>query len=189
MNKFLTAAIFAASMVISSAVSASVITFNSTSVFPAGGAPIGPISISAGDFVLADVPALGSNDSIEFIFEAVGDIVISPISMTGNGFNGGADLATVKFGFSLPATDTWSAINGIGGVGNATGFLGPVPTTFSDGSQFSIFWQTGATDNVVGLRANFLVSAVPVPAALPLMVGGLAMLGFARRKSAKASAA
>jgi hypothetical protein len=62
MNKIFTAAIFAASTAISSAVSAAAITFTSTATFPPGAAPIGPIFTPVGDFVLADVPALRPND-------------------------------------------------------------------------------------------------------------------------------
>jgi hypothetical protein len=76
--------------------------------------------------------------------------------MTGIGFNSGSDLALVTYGFSMPITDTFDTINEFGGVGNGTDVLNLVPTTILDGTQFSIFWETGATSNVVGLRANSL---------------------------------
>ena len=55
------------------------------------------------------------------------------------------------------------------------------------GDTLTIFWSNGNVGQVP-VTASFSTSEVPLPAALPLLAGGLAALGIARRRKASTEA-
>jgi hypothetical protein len=103
-----------------------------------------------------------------------------------NSANNGS-TETLDFGFlGFPGV----TINQVGAI--ASFLIGSV--TFTPGSNFSsaIYFNASGTndgDNGGLILDNVSLSVVPVPAALPLLAGGLGILGFAsRRRKAKAVA-
>lgn len=74
---------------------------------------------------------------------------------------------------------------------------GPPPNTsrsfvvndiLTAGTSFQIFLEANtppALEGPVGFTVSITTAAVPVPAALPMMAGGIALLGFAGRKMKK----
>jgi hypothetical protein len=185
MNKILKAAFLAATLAVGTSASAAVVVFN------AGGSvtvtPSTPIAtdISVGDFVIANesLDPLGTNT---FTFTALEDLVVSTIALGGVGTNTGFDLAQVRFGFSATPTTPFSTIVPNPDTASANGTLPGL--SLLAGSSFTIFWESvaPAAGAPVGIQASFFTSEpppIPLPAALPLLAGGIALLGLVRRKA------
>jgi hypothetical protein len=178
MNKFLKATAVVASIFAANAASAAVVVFGGGPV-PAATNKVQNADITAGVSVTA-TEILNPGDSAEFIFTALENLRVNTISLAGTGSNSGLDLADVTFGFTKPALDSFSLINNTGTAASALDFLPGL--TMAAGDSFTIFWEDGVAFPV-GLTASFTTTAVPVPAALPLMVGALGLLGVARRRA------
>ena len=122
---------------------------------------------------------LGLGDTATFTYTALEDLKVNTISIAATGTKDGADLATLVFGFTNPPGTPLSSILTSGGSANGTAFLGGF-TLFKDQS-FSIYWDA-VNAGPVGISASFSTAVIPVPAALPLLIGGIAALGVVGRK-------
>lgn len=182
MKNILKAAFFAATMVASSAASAAVVVYTSTPAAPVGAASITAVDLAGDEFVTV-TEVLAPGDTAQFTFTALADLTVSNIAIAGTGNNGGIDLGNVEFGFTSATTQVFSSITTFGSTASAIAVLGGF--SMIAGDVFTIFWEDGVSAPV-GLTASFstTTTAVPVPAALPMLAGGLALLGMARRKKA-----
>lgn len=178
MNKFLKATAVVASLFAANAASAAVVVFGGGPV-PAPTNKVQSADITAGVSVTA-TEILNPGDSAEFTFTALENLRVNTISLAGTGSNSGTDLADVTFGFTASPTDMFDTITNTGTAASALDFLPGM--VLAAGDSFTIFWEDGVAFPV-GLTASFTTTAVPVPAALPLMVGALGLLGVARRRA------
>ena len=111
-----------------------------------------------------------------FIFVATKALRISDIALSATGT--AANIGKVRFGLT-PATLTgFSTIVPAGR--QAFGGARLPGGTLARGDIFTIHWDEG-------ISAAFTTSAIPLPAALPLLAGALGVLGLARRKARKAA--
>jgi hypothetical protein len=168
-------AIVGACLLAASSVSAVAVTFAGTS------------DVSIGSFVFANYGVVGPSETSVFTFTALENLQISTIGMTGNGFSDGADLALTTFGLTAATGSTWDEIDVDPPIGVATGFLGGF--SLLAGQSFNIFLQVGAASLPVSATANFEVSAIPVPASLPLALSAIGLLGFAARRRKRTATA
>lgn len=180
MKNILKAAFVAATLVAGSAASAAVVVYTSTTTTPTPATSITTVDMNAGDFITV-TEVLVPGDSAEFTFTALEALKVSNIALAGSGSNGGTDLANVEFGFTSATTQQFSTIIDFGGTAAGSATLGGF--ILGAGDSFTIYWEDGIIAPV-GLTASFFTTAVPVPAALPMLAGGLALLGLARRKKA-----
>lgn len=143
-----------------------------------------------GTGVFADTPVflsetVDSTDSIteySFSFTAMEDLLIVDFGVGASGSN--EDLLDISFNldFLLPPSKTWTSFNefGTSATGEFDDFI------LLEGESFELTFYTEADTNA-NITAFFTteVAPIPVPAALPLMVGALGTLGFAgyRRKA------
>jgi len=182
MKRMLTAAVFLAAAMGMGAASAATVVYSPGGVgAPAPANKITTEDVDIGDFV-STTEILSPGDTAEFQYTALSDLRVNGFSLSGTDNASGTDLANVKFGFTSPATNSFTSIfAGPGGTGSATGSL-PFLVA-SAGDTFTIFWEDGVTAPVA-VTASFNVSQIPLPAGLPLLVGALAVLGVARRRAA-----
>lgn len=161
---------------------------NASTIVIVGG---GSLPTNSNTVETADIPAaafvtttttLGLGDTAEFTYKALQDLTVSSISIGATGSKNGVDLASLVFGFTNPPTTSLLNIQTQGGAASGTGFLPGFTMAAND--TFTIFWDVTNT-GPVGVSASFFTTAVPipVPAALPLLLGGIAALGIASRKS------
>lgn len=142
-------------------------------------------TISPGDNV-ANLLPLGANSVVSISYEPTTAVQIGQTSFTGIGFNNGADLALVRFGFGTPPGTSFASYDF--NLGSTSG-LGVLPS-FTTSSPFTIYIETGATAFSTFVGYGFSVTAlpaVPVPASgglLLLAVGGIAAL---RRRKTRAA--
>lgn len=149
----------------------------STFVSEAGGPAV---SIGSDEAFIISPEAIMDDDGITeytFTFTASEDIKVFNFSVSGSGSN--ADLSEITFNldFLAPPAITWD-----GYVPNGTSAFGSFEDFYLDaGESFTLtFFEPGDVNATVGGYFD-TVAAIPVPAALPLMVGALGMLSLARR--------
>lgn len=181
MKRIIAAAALAAFMAAGSIANAAVVVFQTNAV-PSAQNKVQTADIAVNQFVTATEILLPA-DTGEFTFTALERLNVSSISLAGTGI-GAANLGAVRFGFTDSKTSSFG-VNGTvtsfpGGSSSATAFL--PGGTMDAGDVFTIFWSGGLT-SPVGVTASFFTTPVPVPAALPLLVGGLAALALVRRKA------
>jgi len=176
--------IVAAGLVMGTSASAAVVIYNPITDGPT---PIGSTLVTSDDLVVGDTVTateeLLPGDKAEFTFTALEDLRVSRIALSGTDNRGGLDLANVEFGLTSATTDTFDSIVSFGLTGAAFDSLAGF--TLDAGEAFTLFWEDGI-EAPVGLTASFQTTAVPVPAALPLLLGGIAALGAVSRKKKKA---
>lgn len=178
MGNILKAALVAAGLIAGTSASAAVVVYTPTAVAPVESTLVTEVNISAGEFITA-VEVLAPGGSAEFTFTALERLRVSTIALAGTDNRGGLDLANVEFGFTAATTDTFLNVTSFGPTGIAFDSLAGFEMEKDD--VFTIFWEDGVSAPV-GLSASFLTTAVPVPAALPLLLGGVAALGAVARK-------
>lgn len=182
MGNILKAALVAAGLIAGTSASAAVVVYTPTAVAPSGATLVTTVDISVGEFITA-VEILVPGDKAEFTFTALEALRVSTIALSGTDNSGGLDLGNVEFGFTAATTDTFANITSFGATGAAFDFLGGFD--MAAGDAFTIFWEDGISAPV-GLTASFQTSEIPVPAALPLLLGGIAALGAVARKKKNA---
>lgn len=168
-------------MAAGSVANAAVVVFQTNAV-PTAANKITASDIAVNQFVTATEILLPA-DTAEFVFTALESLVVSSISLSGSGV-GASNLSMVRFGFTDSRTSSFGTDGTVtafpGGTASATAFLpGGI---LNAGEKFTVYWSGGLT-SPVGVTASFFTTAIPVPAALPLMVGGLAALAMVRRKA------
>lgn len=182
MNNILKAAFVAAGLVAGTSASAAIVVYSPTAVAPPPANLVTARDISVGNFISA-TEVLAPGDTAEFTFTALEALRVSTIALSGTGNNGGSDLGNVEFGLTSATTNTFSTIISFGKTASAFDSLPGL--VLAAGDSFTIFWEDGIAAPVA-LTASFSTTAVPVPAALPLMIGGIAALGAVARKKKKA---
>jgi hypothetical protein len=183
-----------------------------TSAFTNGGLYSTGVSLAGPLGTANDYPS--NNSVVQSYTTATGKIIMSnvngdPVSYNGTGNNGFYFRQTQAVEFDPNANAT--SINGItGSVSVVNSVYGPNDTPITEGSitytindggflgsSFAISWAMSCANDiiqgVIPVQSGGLQSSTPLPAALPLFVSGLGMMGFfgARRKrrTAQASAA
>lgn len=180
MKRIIVAAAFAALMTAGSVANAAIVVFNQNAL-PTAANKVTTADITVGDIVVAN-EILFPADTAQFTFTALKDLKVSTISLSGVGV-GANNVGAVKFGF----TDLNFLTFGINGTvvpfpgGVASAFASLPGGTLKKNDFFTIFWA-GGLNNPVGVGASFFTTAIPVPAALPLLIGGIAALGLVARK-------
>jgi PEP-CTERM motif-containing protein len=124
----------------------------------------------------------------------VGPLVLNSWNTTSETFNAPSASTTIfanptKNNFGISDVDLsvnngpdyeFNFVNDPAGVGSSVTALNALQSdAFSSGLGFQF-----DTDNVTGTWTLTDVSAVPLPAALPLLLSGLGLFGFARRRAA-----
>ena len=121
------------------------------------------------------VPGSGCVFPMQFVAKTA--LRISDIALSATGT--AANIGKVRFGLT-PAT-TLTAFGTIVPAGRQAFGGARLPGgTLARGDIFTIHWDEG-------ISAAFTTSAIPLPAALPLLAGALGVLGLARRKARKAA--
>jgi len=179
MKKLLAAATLAATLIVGSAASAAVVVWNPSSVTPAGALLITPVDIGVGEFVNV-TEILTPGDTARFVFTALEALRIDGISVAATGEIN--ELQQTLFGFTFPAsiqfTNFFGTATSASAVGTLPGF------SMAAGDMFTIFWRDGIV-TPVGVSTFFQTTPIPVPAALPLLAGGIAALGLLRRRQSR----
>lgn len=133
-------------------------------------------------FLSESVQSSDSTTEYSFSFTAMEDLQVVDFGVSGSGSN--AELLEISFNldFLLPPNLTWTSFNETGT--SATGEFDDF--TLLEGESFVLTFYTEEDTNA-NVSAFFTteVAPVPVPAALPLMIGALGTLGIAgyRRKA------
>lgn len=129
---------------------------------------------------------LNSGETVTYTFRADGDLrVESLLTASGNGFDGGNDLAQVLLGLN-GVLASFEQIDVNGSTANAEStFRG---FRLGDGEEFTFTFQNNSTGvNPVATDLTFSVAAVPVPAAGLLLLSSLLGAGAVARRRRKAA--
>lgn len=177
MNNILKSALLAAAVVAGSSASAAVVVYNPTSVTPSTANIKTEVPLSVDDTVSISETML-PGDTYQYEFTANSAMRISNIALSATGFSF-ADVSNVEFGFTAVTTGTYT-VTDLGAIFAGVGFLPGFK--IGAGEKFSIWWEDEGIVLPVTFGASFQTTAVPVPAALPLLIGGIAALGVASRK-------
>ena len=176
MNLVLRSGIFSAAVLAGSMVSAGTVLFdpndgNVVECWPTGSDLAPGLTVAVTEIL---VPGCAAGP---FIFVATKALRISDIALSATGT--AANIGKVRFGLT-PAT-TLTAFGTIVPAGRQAFGGARLPGgTLARGDIFTIHWDEG-------ISAAFTTSAIPLPAALPLLAGALGALGLARRKAGKAA--
>jgi len=179
MKHILAAAALAALMTAGSVANAAIVVFQANAA-PVAANKVSNADISIGDFVVA-TEILAPGDTAEFVFTALEKLRVSTISLSGSGV-GKTNLGFVRFGFTDALGQSFMTDGSVAvtnGSAAATAFL-PGGVLNKD-DVLTIFWG-GPLTSPAGVTASFVTTAVPIPAALPLLLGGIAALGVASRR-------
>lgn len=153
--------------------------FTPETTIPAAAAPVNETIVANKDYPYG-VAGTGT-DSQLYTFTADGPVRVGNVTFTSNGAS--ADVA--KTGIAFDGGPITSFVPS--GTGSATGVLDFNGFDLADGESFTFLINYMDVTDPTLITANFRTSPVPVPAALPLMIGGIAALGVVkRRKTAKA---
>ena len=148
--------------------------------FPGGSpSPAAPVfeDIEAGEEYAYFFTASGT-DNVLYTFTALEALTVEGASFTSNGTS--ASVASTSLAFDGgPIT----AFTPSGGSGAATGTFNFAPFTMDAGDQFTFEIFSDSTAPPALLTAYFQTSIIPVPAALPLLGGGLLLLAGLRRRA------
>ena len=175
MNRILRSAVFSAAVLAGSMVSAGTVLFDPNDgivveCWPTVSDLAPGLTVAVTEIL---VPGCAAGP---FIFVATKALRISDIALSATGT--AANIGKVRFGLT-PATLT--AFSTIVPAGRQAFGGARLPSgTFARGDIFTIHWDEG-------ISAAFTTSAIPLPAALPLLAGALGVLGLARRKARKAA--
>ena len=181
MNLVLRSGIFSAAVLAGSMVSAGTVLFdpndgNVVECWPTGSDLAPGLTVAVTEIL---VPGCAAGP---FIFVATKALRISDIALSATGT--AANIGKVRVGLT-PATLT--AFGTIVPAGRQAFGGARLPGgTLARGDIFTIHWDEGI-DAPVSISAAFTTSAIPLPAALPLLAGALGVLGLARRKARKAA--
>ena len=161
----------------------------------AGSASAATVSntLNVGDLVNQSVDSPPETLPITFEYTANEPLRVSTIALSATGNNSGADLGTLQMSFFRDGTLTAGPFDGygdlpggfIGSVGDTStggGFLTTMPFNMNTGDMFTIEWADGTSESF-SVTTAFSTSVIPVPAALPLLVGAIGTLGFVRRQT------
>ena len=176
MNRVLRSAVFSAAVLAGSMVSAGTVLFDPNDgivveCWPTVSDLAPGLTVAVTELL---VPGCAASP---FIFVATKALRISDIALSATGT--AANIGKVRFGLT-PAT-TLTAFGTIVPAGRQAFGGARLPGgTLARGDIFTIHWDEG-------ISAAFTTSAIPLPAALPLLAGALGVLGLARRKARKAA--
>lgn len=152
-----------------------------------GGAPtplptnfIEPIVSIGNGAEVTSSKSLAPGDTVQFRYEATERFSITGfvIAATGSNFS---DLFDLRFDLTTPPGQSLDSIVAL--ANNFTGNGSLSSLILNKGQMFSLFFAADASNiGPVGVTANFKTTVVPIPAALPLLLGGIAALGAVARK-------
>lgn len=182
MNTMIKSGLFAAAMLAGSIASAGTVTYDPNNPPPPSGNTIITTDLYAPGLDVAVTQTLLPGDSYEYVFTFSKALKISDIALSATGTQ--TNVANVNFGLAPAPTGVFTTIVPTGT--QAWGGASLPGGAYAKGSSFTIYWTDGI-DAPVSITASFTTSAVPVPAALPLMAGALGALGLARRKFKKSA--
>lgn len=187
MKKILAAAAFAATMVVGSSASAAVVFTTGT---PTSSNPAASVDLTV-NTVENIVGSLVAGALVSFEFTVLELLTVTGISFSGTGPTapGSRDpLEDVLFGFTTTPTTSFAAIQSVGASSAALGFLPvtgvPGGPDMNVGDVFNIFVLNNSAAKI-GLTNTVTtgdVTPIPVPAAMPLLAGGIASLVLFRKK-------
>ena len=183
MKRLATALATVAGLALASAASAAVVIDDGSSPNPTNHVVLA--NITAGVSVTS-TQVLAKGDTAQYVYTALERLRFTDIALSGTDGKSGNALKTIKFGQNFPPSTGFPTIVVISGTTAFGG--GSLPGgVLNAGDTLTIFWSNGNVGQVP-VTASFSTTEVPLPAALPLLAGGLAALGIARRRKASAEA-
>ena len=183
MTRILRSSVFAAAVLAGSVASAGTVVFDPNEPQPQCANTILVSNLAPGLTVaVAEIWVPGGGCVFPMQFVATKALRISDIALSATGT--AANIGKVRFGLTPATMTTFSTIVPAGR--QAFGGARLPGGTLARGDAFTIYWAE-TIDAPVSIAAAFATSAIPLPAALPLLVGALGALGLARRKAKKAA--
>ncbi len=150
-------------------------TGTSLTMLPAAAAPVNT-TIVAPETYTESILAFGT-DSFEYNYTALTALTVLGVSFTANGR--AADVAKVSLSFDGAP---FASFVPVGNVNASTGEFSFGGFSLGAGEKFSFTLNYNGVVAPVLANAFFQTAVIPVPAALPLMLGGIAALGAVARK-------